>query len=153
MSVQLTASSNVHVNETDITNVLSPSKVIAKKGTKQVGQIKSAERNTHVVVCCTVNTIGNFLPPILYFQKLIYKSLMIKNAPPGILGLTHPSGWMTAENFQLYLKHFRKYVKCSKNESELLILDFHDGHVIIGPVDIAKNNGIGLLAFSTPFYS
>ena len=72
---------------------------------------------------------------------------MIKNAPPGSLGLCHQSGWITAENFQLYLKHFIKHVKYSNDEPMLLVLGNHDSHVSIGSVDIAKNNGVVLLKF------
>lgn len=81
-----------NVDETGITTVHAPGKVIAEKGAKQVGQVTSAERGTLVTMCCTVNAIGNALPPVFIFPRVYYKDAMLKNTPPGSLGLCHPSG-------------------------------------------------------------
>jgi len=87
------------VDETGVQTVHSPGKVIAECGAKQVGQVTSAERGTLVTVCCTINAIDNFLPPVFIFPRVYFKNAMLNNAPPGSMGRAHPSGWMTAENF------------------------------------------------------
>ena len=40
-----------NVDETGATTVMKPTKVVAKKGEKQVGSVTSAERGTLVTVC------------------------------------------------------------------------------------------------------
>ena len=52
-------------DESGITTVQSVPKVIAEKGTKQVGQIMAQERDTVVTVCCCVNAAGQTLPPAI----------------------------------------------------------------------------------------
>jgi len=136
-----------NVDETGVQTVHSPGKVIAERGAKQVGQVTSAERGTLVTVCCTVNAIGTFLPPMFIFPRVYFKNAMLNNAPPGSVGHAHPSGWMTAENFVEYLKHFTKHVKCSKEEPVLLVLDNHDSHISIASLNLAKDSGIVLLTF------
>ena len=56
-----------NVDETGVTTVQKPVKVLAEKGVKQVGSIVSQERGTLVTVCCAVNVLGNHMPPFLVF--------------------------------------------------------------------------------------
>ena len=91
-----------NVDETGLTTVHKPPKVIASTGEKQVGQITSAERGTLVTVVGTINAIGNSIPPFVIFPRVHYKENMVKGAPPGTVGVSHVSGWMTSENFVLF---------------------------------------------------
>lgn len=70
---------------------------------------------------------------------------MLKGAPAGTDGSTFSSGWMTAENFLKFLKHFKKYSKCSLDSPILIIMDNHDSHISIESLNYAKENGIHLL--------
>jgi len=88
-----------NVDETGVTTVQHPNKLIAEKGVKQVGRVTSAERGTLVTVCGAVNAIGNSVPPLFVFPRVNFKEYMIKGAPVGSIGTAHPSGWMTAQNF------------------------------------------------------
>lgn len=74
-------------------------KVIALRGTKQVGQVTSAERGTLVTVCCGINALGNSIPPFFIFPRVNFKTYMLNEAPVGSDGAAHPSGWMTSPNF------------------------------------------------------
>lgn len=47
-----------NVDETGITTVHKPGKIIAMKGEKQVSQVTSAERGTLVTMCCGISAIG-----------------------------------------------------------------------------------------------
>ncbi|GLV34065.1 hypothetical protein CBL_05085 [Carabus blaptoides fortunei] len=49
-------------------------KVVAKKGSEQVGQISSAERGTLVTVCCAINATGNSIP--FNLEQLVLPVLM-----------------------------------------------------------------------------
>ncbi|XP_065658540.1 uncharacterized protein LOC136083060 [Hydra vulgaris] len=130
----------------DETTVQQPKKVIAKKGLKQVGAITSAERGTLVTLACTINAIGNSIPPFLFFRKN-FKDHFLISAPTGSAGDANPSRWMKEENFVKYLKHFVGNTKCTKEKPCLLLLDNHETHLSIEGLDLAKNNGIVMLTF------
>lgn len=136
-----------NVDETGVTTVQKPDKVIAPRGSKQVGQITSAERGTLVTVCCAVNAVGNTVPPFFVFPRIYFKEHMLIGAPSGSKGTAHPSGWMTGENFLEFLKHFVSHVKCSLDAPVLLVLDNHDSHVSIISIEYAKLHGIIMLTF------
>ena len=136
-----------NVDETGLTTVHKPPKVLAAKGEKQVGQITSGERGTLVTMCRAVNAIGNSIPPFLIFPRVHFKSNMIVGSPPGTKGVCHTCGWMTGENFVSWLQHFISHSHCSVDSPVLLIMDNHDSHITLESLDIAKENGITLLTF------
>ena len=54
-----------NVDETGITTVQSrPSRIIAKRGRRQVGSLTSAERGTLVTVVICMSSTGSFIPPM-----------------------------------------------------------------------------------------
>jgi len=73
---------------------------------------------------------------------------MIKGATAGSSGTTYPSGWMTADTFLLYMKHFAACVRCSAASPVLMLLDNHDSHISIPVIEFAKQNGIIMLSFA-----
>ena len=64
-----------NVDETGITTVQRPSKILGKKGLKQVSSAVSQERGTLVTVCCAINALGNHIPPFLYFQESMCRKI------------------------------------------------------------------------------
>ncbi|KAB0790097.1 hypothetical protein PPYR_15584 [Photinus pyralis] len=136
-----------NVDETGLTTVQKPSKVIAKRGTKQVGAMTSGERGQLVTMALAVNASGNSVPPMLVFPRKNFKDFMLSNAPPGCKGAAHQSGWMTSENFLIFIEHFVQFVKCSKDKPVLLILDNHESHLSISVLNYCKLNGVVLLSF------
>ena len=70
-----------NVDETGVTTVQKPTKVVARRGTKQVGGMTSAERSTLVTICCAVNaTGGTVVPPFFVFPRLYFRDWMLKDA-------------------------------------------------------------------------
>lgn len=59
-----------NLDETGLTSVQTPGKVLAPKGTKQIGQVTSAERGELVTMCCAINAIGNAIPPFFVFPRV-----------------------------------------------------------------------------------
>ena len=51
-----------NVDETGITTVQVPGKVLAQKGQKQVGRVTSAERGECMTAVCAVNAAGTYAP-------------------------------------------------------------------------------------------
>lgn len=136
-----------NLDETGITNVHAFPRVISEKGRKQVGQITSQERGTLVTVCCTVNAIGNALPPFFVFPRVNYRSVFLNGAPPGSEGTATPKGWMTAQTFKEMLEHFKRNVKPSSDDPVLLLIDNHESHINIGVFEFARENGIVIVTF------
>jgi transposase-like protein len=100
-----------NIDETGVTTVQRPTKVVAQKGVKQVGSIVSQERGQLVTVAVAVNAVGNCIPPVFVFPRVNYRNHFVKGGPPGCLGLAHPSGWMTESNFLLQDFH-RSAINC-----------------------------------------
>ena len=94
-----------------------------------------------------VSASGNVVPPQFVFPRVNFKKHFIKHGPPGCIGTAHPSGWMTEENFMLFIKHFVKVVRCTKENPVLLLLDNHDSHTSIHVIDYCRDNGVVLLSF------
>ncbi|KAK6166826.1 hypothetical protein SNE40_023441 [Patella caerulea] len=136
-----------NIDETAITTVVKPNKVVASTGTKQVGSLTSQERGQLVTLCAAVSAAGQAIPPFLVFPRVNFKSYFLNGAPPGADGSAHPSGWMTHENFLLFLKHFVSIVQPSNQKPVLLLLDNHQSHLAIEVLDFAKQNGIVMLSF------
>lgn len=136
-----------NIDETGLTTVQRTQRVIAPKGTKQVGQATSAERGSLVTVCCGINAIGNSIPPYFIFPRVNFKPYMLHDAPIGSDGSTHPSGWMTSSNFFKYMHHFAKHAKPTPDTPVFLLLDNHESHISVEVLDFCKEVGIILMTF------
>ena len=136
-----------NLDETGITTVQRPPKVIAEKGAKQVGQITSFEQGTLVTMCCCVNAVGQSIPPAYIFPRVYYKAHMLNGAPNGSLGLACQSGWMTNELFVDVFKHFLTFMKPSISNPALLVMDNHKSHLSAAVVDLARNHGVTIITF------
>lgn len=134
-----------NMDETGLTTVQQPTKIIGEKGVKQIGQITSAERGSLVTVCCAINAIGNSVPPFMIFPRVHFKPNMINGAPPGTQGRATASGWISSEIFLDWMKHFIHFTKPSKNSPILLIMDNHEAHISFSVVKLAKDNHVILL--------
>ncbi|CAH2003933.1 unnamed protein product [Acanthoscelides obtectus] len=127
-----------NVDESGFTTVQNKSsKVLAKKGKKQVGAITSAERGvlSTVVICMAAG--GNFIPPFIIFPRKRMKVELQDGAPPGTGFACHSSGWMPSAWF----KHFLKFAKPTEDDPALLILDGHNSHTKnLDLIDLARRN-------------
>jgi len=141
------ASDIYNIDETGVTTVQKPTKVVAGRGTKQVGKMTSAERGSLVTMCCAVNATGSALPPFFVFPRVYFRDTMLKGAPAGSTCTAHPSAWMTADTFLDFMKYFAARVRCSSASPVLMLLDNHDSHISIPVIEFAKENGIIMLSF------
>ncbi|XP_053611421.1 uncharacterized protein LOC128675910 [Plodia interpunctella] len=136
-----------NMDETGVTTVQKPSKIIAQKGIKQVGAVTSAERGRLVTVAVAINAQGGHIPPFFVFPLKRYQDHMIREGPVGCAGAGNNSGWMQEAEFLLFLEHFKKQVKPTVEQKCLLLLDNHASHISILALDFCKMNGIVLLSF------
>ena len=70
-----------NLDESGITTVQRVPKVIAEKGTKQVGHITAQERGTLVTVCCCANAAGQALPQAMIFPSHPGRRITIYDLP------------------------------------------------------------------------
>ena len=54
-----------NINETGVTTVCKPDRIIGRRGTKQIGAITSAARGTLITIVGTISASGNSIPPYL----------------------------------------------------------------------------------------
>nr|XP_033472895.1 jerky protein homolog-like [Epinephelus lanceolatus] len=136
-----------NMDETGITTIHKPNKVVARKGFKQVGSLTSAERGTLVTLSCAISATGNSIPPFFIFPRVNFRSHFLLSAPTGSAGSANPSGWMKEEHFAEYLQHFVAHTRCSREKPCLLLLDNHSSHLSVEGLEYAKNNGVVMLSF------
>jgi hypothetical protein len=136
-----------NTDETGITTVQKPDKIIARRGARQVGSVTSAERGTLVTVAFAVNAIGNVIPPFFVFPRVQFQDHFIRDGPIGSAGSANPSGWMQDESFINFLEHFKKHTNASLSHKVLLVLDNYNSHIHINALDFCKTNGIVMLSF------
>ena len=60
-----------NVDESGITTVQTPGKILSCKGVKQVGRIVSAERGTTTTVVCAMSADGFYVPLMFMFKRKI----------------------------------------------------------------------------------
>ncbi|GAA6106499.1 histone-lysine N-methyltransferase PRDM9-like isoform X1 [Tachysurus ichikawai] len=97
------------MDETGITTVQNPEKIVARKGVKQVGAVTSAERGTLITLACAVNAF----PPMFIFPRKTIHPSFTSNGPPGCISTANGSGWMQREDILVFLKHFQTHNKSS----------------------------------------
>lgn len=135
-----------NMDETGVTTVQVPDRVVARRGIKQVGKIVAAERGTLVTLAVSVSAVGNLVPPFFFFPRKKFKNVFIKGGPVGCGGSSNPSGWMNAPHFYDYLVFFKEHTGASIDNPVLLILDNHESHLSIKGLDYCKENGIIVLS-------
>ena len=133
-----------NADETGVTIVHKPSKVVAELGRRNVYCVTSAERGkTHTVLSC-VSASGHVLPPcIVYPRKRKVPDNFREGAVPGTLFAHSDSGWM---NCDIYLEWFEFFLRnIPPKRPVVLIQDGHASHMSIKLIELARANDIHLL--------
>lgn len=133
------------MDETGITNVPSPSKIIATKGQRTVGKVTSGERGATVTVICAMRAAGAFLPPMFIYPRKRMIAALLTGTPPQSVGYTSASGWTDSDLFIKWLEHFVGFTNASKNNPHIIILDGHHSHKTLSAVTFARDNGLHLV--------
>ena len=102
-----------NVDESGITSVHVPRKIVAKCGLKQVGKMTSGERGQTVTVVCAMNAEGTYAPPMLIFPRKRMPPTIMNGAPGGAIGVCSSNGWIDAQLFMQWLKHFVAFTNAS----------------------------------------
>ena len=148
ISEQSFASNQIYnCDESGLTCVHKPVKVIAKKGKRVVPSITSAERGQTTTILVAMNATGVYVPPMMIFKRKRMKENLIDHAPARTLGKCSDSGWIDTELFMEYIEHFVKHTHCSPENKCLLILDGHKSRTKnIDLLNYACEKGLYLLS-------
>lgn len=146
---QLTPDRIYNCDETGVSVVpKTNSKIIAKRGRKQVGVIVSAERGQTVTVEICFSAAGNYMPPMLIFPRKKMNLELMVNSQAGAWGTCSDSGWITSELFLQWFKRFVIFSGASKERPVLLLLDGHSTHTQnIDLINEARAHGVIILCF------
>lgn len=138
-----------NVDETGLSTVHKPSKILAQKGKRQVGAVTSGERGVNTTCICCMNAVGEFIPPMLIFKRKRMTEDLKRGGPPNTVYSCSDSGWITSELFLEWLTHFIKCTKLEKGQRNqiLLIMDGHSTHTKnIDAINLARDYGIVMLS-------
>ena len=91
------------VDETKITTVHNPPKIVGDKKMKQLGQVTTAELGVLVTGVSYVGSAGLSIPPAYGWPRKTDRNIAnyMRGTPRNSLGQFHESGWMTNDNFVL----------------------------------------------------
>ena len=133
-----------NADETGVTIVHRPGKVIAELGRHNVYTITSAERGkTHTILSC-VSASALVLPPCLVFpRKRKVPNHLREGAVPGTLFNNTESGWMSKEVYLEWFKFFLENIPPIR--PVVLIQDGHASHISVELIELARANDIHLL--------
>jgi hypothetical protein len=92
-----------------------------------------------------VSAIWNSVPPFFVLPKNNYRDYFITGEPEGSTGLQ--SGWMTGDDFLLFMEHFIKHIRVTNDRLVLLLLDNHQSHLAVRVLALSKENAMVLLSF------
>lgn len=135
-----------NMDESGVTVVHRPGKVISRRGQKQIGKVTSGEKGQTTTVICAVNAAGFYVPPMLIFKRKRFTEQLMKDSPPGAVGACSPNGWVDSGLFVKWLTHFISVVKPSPARKVILILDGHSSHKTLAAIELARENGVVMMS-------
>ena len=135
-----------NADETGVSTVQDPGKILATKGQKRVGFATSGERGRNITVMCAINAAGGYIPPMFIFPRKRLTPLLEKDGPAEALYKCTNNGWIDENIFYEWLHHFKKFSNPSENAPVLLILDNHSSHISLKAYDFCKANHIIMLS-------
>lgn len=136
-----------NIDETGLSTVHKPDRVVSRRGQKQIGQITSSERGTLVSMCLAVNASGSKAPPYLVFPRVKFQPHFLNGGPLPCWGGANPSGFMNSDHFFDFIQKFKDFTRCSIEQPILLLLDNHVSHRSLNVLTFCRENGIHVLSF------
>ena len=133
-----------NADETGISVVHKPGKVVAKLGRRNVYAMTSAERGKTQTVLSCVSASGYTLPPMMiYPRKKKVPDNLKEGTIPDTLFMNSESGWINSE---LYLEWFNFFLQhIPPIRPVLLLQDRHASYISIEQIEQARANNVHLL--------
>ena len=133
-----------NLDETGVTIVHKPGKVIAQLGRRNVYAITSAEKGkTHTILAC-VSASGYTLPSVMiYRRKRAPPENVREGAVPNTLFCNTDSGWINEHIFMEFFNFFLANIPPTR--PVLIVMDGHSSHMTIEVIKKARANNVHLL--------
>lgn len=134
-----------NVDETGLSYVTKPHKVVCQVGKKYVYKRTYGERGQiHTLVGC-VSADGSFIPPMVIFKGVRWSDNLKTNCLPNSLTRISPKGWINSE---LFLEWFKFFIGAIPDVRPIvLLMDSHGAHVGPDVVELAKKQQVYLMTF------
>ena len=131
-------------DESGVTVVFKPNKVVAELGKRNVYAISAAEKGkTHTILSC-VSASGFVLPPLMvYPRKICVPDKLKEGAIPNTLFKNSESGWINSQLFAEWFAFFIKNIPPAR--PVLLVQDGHSSHTSIELIEMARENNVTIL--------
>ena len=137
----LTANRIFNLDETALSTVMKPVKVVSERGLPVASTI-SRERGVTMTFVGIICAAGNYLPPVFIIPRKRWNDAFMRGTVDGSKGILNPSGWMNGESFLETLKHIQDVTFCSLDNRLLLIMDNAECHMSIQAIEFCIANGI-----------
>ena len=134
------------MDETGISSVQKPGKILGRRGMMQVGKLTSLEKGKTITMVCAMNSIGNYIPPMFIFSRKRLVQALLNGAPFGSIGYCSFSRWIDTALFLQWLIHFQSQIKATPESKVLLILDNYASHVSLPTINFCRKNNIMILS-------
>lgn len=138
---QFTPDRIFNIDETSLSTVMKPVKVVCQKGQPVASQI-SRERGATMTFVGIINAAGHFLPPVFIIPRKRWNETFMRETIDGSKGILHQNGWMNGECFLETLQHVKAMTYCSVDNKIMLVMDNAECHMSIHAIEYAINNGI-----------
>lgn len=83
---QFAAASIYNRDESGLSRVHKPRKVLSTQGKKVVASATSGERGVTTTIICCYNAAGNYILPMMIFKRKLIKPELIDHVPNGTIG-------------------------------------------------------------------
>jgi hypothetical protein len=85
------------------------------------------------------------VPPMMIWPRKRMSDALMRGAPPGSVGAVSDNGWTECSLFVKWLLHFISFVKCSRDNPVILIIDGHNSHKSLEAIDTARDHGVTMI--------
>lgn len=131
-------------DETGLCTSVTSTKVIVRRGDKQVVEIGSGSGREHITVLTCGSAVGEKLPPYVIYKAKTADPAWMENGPLGTRYASSDSGWMEEAQFTEWFRSvfLPATESLRKSKPVVLILDGHGSHISLKVVTSARQNNV-----------
>lgn len=132
-------------DETGLSYVVKPSKVVTVIGKKYVYKRSYAERGQTQTMLACICADGTWIPPMIIFKGVRWNDTLKNDALPNALIKLSPKGWINSGLFLEWLNFFISAIPPER--PVVLLMDSHSAHIGAEVLKVAKDNQVHLFTF------
>jgi len=106
-------------------------------------QITGTEKGETTTVLACFNALGQYCPPMIIFKGKRLNADWLIGSPANAVVKVSPNGWITAELFLEWARHFVACLPTGNSNPHILFLDGHSSHTYnLEFIDMMKANNV-----------